>query len=70
MQEAVRNLMRAMPFVPFTLLMTDGCSFGIPTADQIFILPSGLIVVEDDKRVVNLLPPFQVAGVETQSPAL
>lgn len=68
MQEEIRKLMRATPWVPFTLSLTDGRSFGIATSDHIFILPSGLIVVEDDKRVVNLLPPFQVAGVETQSP--
>lgn len=68
MQEDIRKLMRATPFVPFSLFMTDGRSFGIPTSDHIFIYPSGLIVVEADKGVVNLLPPSQVAGAETQSP--
>jgi len=68
MHEEIRRLMQAMPFVPFRVFMTDGRSFGIVTSDHISVLPSGLIVVEDDKRVVNLLPPFQVAGVETQSP--
>ena len=69
MHEEIRRLMRAIPFVPFTLFMTDGRFFRIPTADHIFIYPSGLVVVEDDKRVVNLLPPSQIAGVESQSPA-
>jgi len=46
--------------------MTDGRSFGIPTSDHLFILPSGLIVVEDHRQVVNLLPPEQVSGVERQ----
>ena len=69
MQEDIRKLMRATPFVPFTLFMTDGRSFGIPTSDHIFIYPSGLVVVEDDQRVVNLLPPSQIAGVESQAAA-
>ncbi len=69
MQEEIRKLIRATPFVPFTVFMTDGRSFGIPTSDHIFIYPSGLIGVEDDRRVVNLLPPFQVSGVEMQSSA-
>jgi len=57
----------AAPFRPFKIFMTDGRSFGIATSDRLFILPSGLIVVEDDRQVVNLLPPEQVSGVETQS---
>ncbi len=69
MQEEIRRLMRATPFLPFTLFMTDGRSFGISTSGHIFIYPSGLIVVEDDKRVVNLLPPSEVAGVEKQPAA-
>ncbi|MFN2507734.1 MAG: hypothetical protein ABR589_03065 [Chthoniobacterales bacterium] len=67
MHEEIRTLMRATPFTPFTIFMTDGRSFGILTSDHVSIMPSGLIVVEDDKRVVNLLPPRQVAGVESQS---
>jgi hypothetical protein len=46
--------------------MTDGRAFGIPTSDHLFIQPSGLIVVEDDRQVVNLLPPEQVSDVERQ----
>lgn len=69
MHEEIRRLMRAMPFAPFTIYMTDGRQFGVPTSDHVSIMPSGLIVVEDDKHVVNLLPSYQVAGVETQSQA-
>lgn len=69
MHDEIKRLMGASPFRPFTIFMTDGRSFGIPTSDHVSVMPSGLIVVEDDKRVVNLLPPFQVAGVETQSAA-
>jgi hypothetical protein len=64
--EEIRQLVRAAPFRPFKIFMTDGRSFGIPTSDHLFILPSGLIVVEDDRQVVNLLPPEQVSGVERQ----
>jgi hypothetical protein len=58
--------MRAVPFRPFAIFMTDGRSFKIPTSDHIFIYPSGLIGLEDDAGVVNLLPPEQVTGIETR----
>jgi hypothetical protein len=67
MHQEIRGLMRAAPFRPFKIFMNDGRSFGIATSDHLFILPSGLIVVKDDRQVVNLLPPEQVSGVETQS---
>ena len=66
MQEEIRGLMRAAPFRPFKIFMTNGRSFGIATSDHVSIMPSGLIVVEDDRQVVNLLPPEQVSGVESQ----
>jgi hypothetical protein len=66
MQDEIRRLVREAPFRPFKIFMTDGRSFGIATSDHLFILPSGLIVVEDDEQVVNLLLPEQVSGVERQ----
>jgi hypothetical protein len=69
MHEEIRRLVRAAPFRPFTIFMTDGRSFGIPTSDHLSIMPSGLIVVEDDRQVVNLLPPEQVSGVERKPTA-
>lgn len=64
MHEEIRRLVRAAPFRPFTIFMTDGRSFGIPTSDHLSIMPSGLMVIEDDRQVVDLLPPEQVSGVE------
>jgi hypothetical protein len=69
MQEQIRNLIRASPFRPFTIFMSDGRSFGVPTSDHASIMASGLIVVEDDKGAVNLLPPSQLAGIETRAAA-
>lgn len=39
MREEIRKLMRATPWVPFTLFVTDGRYSGVATSDHIFILP-------------------------------
>jgi hypothetical protein len=67
MLEEIRRLVSATPFQPFTLFLTDGRSFRVPTADHIFIYPSGLIGLEDDGGVVNFLRANQLTGVELQT---
>ncbi len=69
MRDELRRLIKAMPFMPFTLHMTDGRAFRIPHPDHISVMVKGLIVVQDDEGVVNLLPPLLLAGIETQTPA-
>ena len=69
MIEDLRKLIRATPFMPFTLQMTDGRAFRVPHPDHIFVYPSGLIGVEDDEGVVNLLPSIHLSGIEPRSPA-
>lgn len=68
MLDELRRLIKAVPFAAFTLHMTDGRAFSVPHPDFIWVTPKGLIVVEDEQHVVNLLPPLLLAGIETQAP--
>lgn len=65
MVDELKRLTKAMPFMPFTLHMTDGRAFRIPHPDHISVMAKGLIVVQDDEGVVNLLRPLLLAGIET-----
>ncbi len=49
--------------------MADGRAFPVPHPDHILVTSKGLIVVEDDEGLVDILPALLLAGIESQSPA-
>lgn len=50
--------------------MADGRAFPVPHPDHILVTSKGLIVVEDDEGLVDILPALLLAGIESQSPAV
>jgi len=50
MKEDIRTLVRAVPFVPFTIHLADGGNVRVPTIDHIAFAPVGgrIIVFNDD----------------------
>ncbi|MEY2510921.1 MAG: hypothetical protein QOE26_1684 [Verrucomicrobiota bacterium] len=46
----IRELLHAMPFMPFTIRTSDGREYVVPTADHAAITPKGsrVIVFADD----------------------
>jgi hypothetical protein len=41
MVEEIRKAIRAVPFVPFTVAISDGRRLHIPTVDHVFLVPNG-----------------------------
>lgn len=48
----IPKLVRAMPFVPFTIHLADGGQLRVPTVDHIAVPPAGgrIFVIGDDER--------------------
>ncbi len=48
----IRKLVHAVPFVPFTIHLADGCQLRVPTVDHIAVPPAGgrIFVFGDDER--------------------
>ena len=41
MTEEIRKAIRAIPFVPFTVAISDGRRLHVPTVDHVFLEPNG-----------------------------
>ena len=63
--DEIRNRLKASPFVPFTIYVTDGREYRVPTADHAHVLPDNrrVSVWTDDNRQYTL-PLRQLSGVE------
>jgi hypothetical protein len=65
LSSTIKEFMRAMPFVPFVVQMTDGRQFKVEHPDFVSISPQGskLIVYDHDDHEVHLSG-LLVASVE------
>jgi hypothetical protein len=60
----IRKRLEEVPFVPFSIRMSDGREYSVPTLDHVYIPPGGTrVVVSDDKGIVSLLPALHISGV-------
>jgi hypothetical protein len=69
MLEELRNRIRATPFIPFTVYVADGRSFPVPHPDHILATSRGLVAVENDEGLLDILPVLLVSGLRTQAAA-
>ncbi len=69
MLEEIRNRMKAVPFLPFVVRIADGRSFSVPHSDHIFVSPKGLVVIENDEGLLDILPSLMISGISTQATA-
>jgi hypothetical protein len=65
--EELRNRIRAMPFIPFTVFVADGRSFAVPHPDHILVTSRGLVAIENDQGLLDILPILLISGLLTQS---
>jgi hypothetical protein len=65
MIEDLRNLVTAKNFTPFTIAMSGGEIFEVPSRDHILMAKS-MAVVKDDRGSVHLLPFLHVARVTSR----
>ena len=72
MKEEIYRLLHARDFQPFTILMSDGEKYHVPTRDHAAVAPGRgtFVVFFDDKSVGTFLPLRQISGVQTDQSAV
>jgi hypothetical protein len=63
--QRVRNAMDSGR--PFTILMADGKSYGVPHRDYIMLVPKGSAVVVHDEEVATVLPLLTMTGISYEA---
>jgi hypothetical protein len=65
----VRRQLERVPFAPFSIRMSDGRTYPVPTVDHIYIPPrAAKAVVSDDEGVVAILSALHMTGVIEHQP--
>lgn len=68
--ETIRELLKATPFKPFVVQMTNGISHEVPHPEFAMLLRSNLVIGDHDSDKVWICPLLHIAGIETeQQPA-
>lgn len=65
--EQVRRLYEARPFIPFTIHVTDGRKFAVPSREFLFLPPDGRILVVVTGEAVDILDLLLVTGLEVKT---
>ena len=69
MLEELRNRIKAVPFVPFSIFVTDGREFPVPHPGHILVTSKGLVVIENDAGLLDILPSLFLSGIRSQTSA-
>jgi hypothetical protein len=69
MLEELRKGIKVISFLPFIVQVGDGRSFPVPHPDHILVTSKGLVVIEDDDGLLDILPILLVSGIRMQSAA-
>lgn len=72
MKDSIRELIHAVPFLPFTIHMVDGRKFRIEHPDFVFAPPSKqpwVIVQEPENERTHRLSTLLIASIEESSDA-
>ena len=67
MIEELRKLIKAVPFNPFTLEVSSGRHVHVPHPDHILVTAKGVIAVEDDEGLVDIISALHLVGITTPS---
>ncbi len=69
-RDEVAKLLGQIPFLPFTIEMSSGTHYSIPTRDHIYVGPKGsMVVVSNDRGLYNLLPILHITAVRSKEMA-
>ena len=67
--DQLKNLVEAVPFVPFSLLMPSGERLKVPHPDFVWIHPGGhSLAVALKSDVIRIVNWQMVTGIETKTP--
>jgi hypothetical protein len=68
MIDETRKQLGYVPFVSFSIRVSDGREYSVPTVDHPYITPRGnRLIVIDDKDTVAILGPLHINGVIRQT---
>jgi hypothetical protein len=72
MRDEVTKLVEQVPFVPFSIELSSRRQVPVRSRDHIFmgVGKGGLIVVQDDKGLYDLLPILHVTALISKEPAM
>src|SRR5205085_11593410 len=65
--EELRNRIKAIPFIPFSLFVADGRQFPVPHPDHILVTSAGLVAIENDQGLLDILPILHIPGIQAKS---
>ena len=57
-------LIHKVPYRPFTVCLTDQRQIAVPTRDHVMLTKKGTLIVQDDKGLVDIISPGQIASVQ------
>jgi hypothetical protein len=61
MIDEIRQQLRRVPFVPFSIRTSDGHEYSVPTVDHAYITPRrNRLIVTDHKGTVAVLGPLHI----------
>ena len=64
--EEIKNLLRATPFIPFTIYVSNGTSFEVPHPDFAFVTPNAMVVFVFIQDVSHRIVGHQITHVTTK----
>ena len=67
MLEELKKLIKAVPFYPFTLQVSSGRNIHVPHPDHILVTSKGVIAVEDDEGLVDIISALHLVGITAPS---
>jgi len=63
--QQIKDLLRAVPFVPFRIRASNGREYMVPTNEHAIVSPTfGSVSVYDDEGLVHIISALHVASVE------
>ena len=70
MREELEKLVRQIPFVPFTVEMSSGRRIAVRSREHIIVgSRGGLVVIEDDQGLFDMIPVLHIAALTSKEPA-
>ena len=63
--DEIKKLLRATPFIPFIIHVSNGATFEVPHPDFAFVPPSGMVVFVFIKDVSERIVGHQITHVTT-----
>jgi len=68
MLEEIRRLLKSIPFIPFRLETSSGRVLSVPHPDHILISRKGLVAVETDDGLIDIVPALHLNAISYEKP--